>query len=107
MASLGSAAGKVALDAMTDQSFAFARDHRSCAEPQTVRLGAGFAAIVAAQFPGQEETAGRVVMCTAQMLGGLQDQLGETGCTLAGELADLLALAAEQVVREAAERRTP
>jgi hypothetical protein len=101
MAHLNAAAGKAALDAMTDQSLAFARDHRSCAEPGALRLGAEFAAIVAAQFPGQQEIAGRVVMCTAQMLGGLQDQIGKTGCTLAGELADLLALAAEQVIREA------
>ena len=103
MAHLTAGAGKSALDAMTDQSLAFARDNRPNALPHLLRLGAEFAAMVTEQFPADRETAGRAVMCTAQMLGGLHEQLGEAGCSMAGELADLLALAAEQVVREAGE----
>lgn len=93
---------KAALDAMTDQSLAFARDHRADAEPEMLRLSGEAAALLVAQFPGQLGIAGRVVMCVAQQVTGVHALLedGEGKDTL-GQLADVLALAAEQVVREA------
>ena len=95
-------AEKAALDAMTDQSLAFARDHRPEADAESLRMGAESAAMIAAQFPGQGAIAGRVVMCVAQQVTGVRAQFDDGECKdLLGQLADVLALAAEQLVREA------
>lgn len=91
---------KVALDAMTDQSLAFARDHRVQAEPGIVHLAEEAAAVIAGQFPGQLSLAGRAVMCVAQMITGLQSQFTGPEMQLLSQVADVFALAAEQVIRE-------
>ena len=70
--------GKVALDAMTDQSLAQTRGSRADAHPSLLHLSSEAAAILAEQFPADLETA--------------------------ANLTDILALAAEQVVREAGGR---
>ncbi len=95
------AGSKAALDAMTDQSLAYARDHRAAAEPGIVRLAEEAAAIFTAQFPGQHGITSRVVMCAAQQLTGLRAQFSGAEKDLLGELADVYALAAEQLAREA------
>lgn len=103
---LEAASGKPALDAMTDQSLAFARENRADADPDALRLSAEVAAQIAEQFPGQGHVTGRVLMCVAQMHHGLHDQGGpetEAEAAMLGQLADVFALAAEQVVREAGE----
>lgn len=94
--------GKPALDAITDQSFAAIRDHRGCAPEDVLRLSEEAAAVLAEQFPGQHETAGRVAMSIVQMLEGWAAQLGGEDAEVIAPLTDVLALAAEQVVREAA-----
>jgi hypothetical protein len=95
--------GKPALDAMTDQSFAEIRDHRACAPAASLRLSEEAAALLAEQFPGQLETAGRVAMSIVQMLEGWARQIGEEAEVI-GPFTDVLALAAEQVAREASTR---
>jgi hypothetical protein len=90
--------GKPALDAMTDQSFAAARDQRACAPPVVLQRSGEAVAILAEMFPGQEETAARVTMCIAQMLEG-----SGLAAFVIGPYIDVLALAAEQLAREAGE----
>jgi hypothetical protein len=104
MSPVKSPIGKAALDAMTDQSFAEAREHRACVPAISLRLAAEAAAILAEQFPGQQETAGRVSMCIVQMLEGWAGQLGGEEADAFGSFTDILALAAEQVVRESGAR---
>lgn len=96
--------GKPALDAMTDQSFARIREERAVAPPELASLGAQAAALIAEQFPASRETAGRAVMAVVHIIAGFADQFDEeTGDALDG-VTDILALAAEQVVREAGAR---
>lgn len=104
MSPVKSPIGKAALDAMTDQSFAEVREHRAGAPAISLRLAAEAAAVLAEQFPGQRETAGRVSMCIVQMLEGWARQLGGEEAEAFGPFTDILALAAEQVVREAGAR---
>ena len=96
--------GKVALDAMTDQSLAQTRGSRADAHPSLLHLSSEAAAILAEQFPADLETAGRVVMSVVQMLTGLEKQVSSSDAELIANLTDILALAAEQVVREAGGR---
>ena len=91
---------KVTLDAMLDQSFARIREERSIAPPELVDLGTQGAAILAEQFPGQQDTAGRVVMAVVQILAGLAHQMDEEAADVIDAATDILALAAEQIVRE-------
>ena len=93
--------GKTALDAMTDASFASARDERASTPRHLLFLSGEAAAILAEQFPGQEQTAARAVMCVVQMLAGAADQVSEDEAQILASWMTLLALAAEQVTREA------
>jgi hypothetical protein len=103
MSPVESSIAKVTLDAMLDQSFARVKDERAIATPDLIDLGAQVAALLAEQFPGDEVTAGRAVMSVVQIVAGFADQFDEeTGDALDG-ITDILALAAEQVVREAGE----
>jgi hypothetical protein len=99
---MNSPIAKVTLDAILDQSLAQVRDQRAEAGPHTLKLAAETASIIAEQFPGdQQALAGRVTMCVAQLLDAAAQQLdGDAHEALCG-LSDIIALAAEQVVREA------
>ena len=100
---------KPALDAMTDQSLAAVRAKRDKSPDELVRLAGQVAGILAEQFPDGLVTAGRAVMSAVQMAATVGALVG----ALAGEaepdeavldlVMDVLALAAEQVVREATE----
>jgi hypothetical protein len=94
-------AWRVALDAMLDQSFARIREERPLAPPELLDLGAQAAAVITEQFPGEEVTAGRVVMAVVQIVAGFGDQFDEQVTEALDAVTDILALAAEQVVREA------
>jgi hypothetical protein len=96
--------GKAALGAMLDQSFARIRDERADATPDLLELGSQAAALIAEQFPGDRETAGRVVMSVVLILGGFSDSFDEPFADVIDGITDVLALAAEQVVREAGAR---
>jgi hypothetical protein len=102
--SVKSPIGKPALDAMLDQSFARVRDERAVATPDLLKLSSEAAAMIAEQFPGDRETAGRVVMSVVQLLAGFSDQFSEETADVLDSLTDIFALAAEQVVREAGAR---
>jgi hypothetical protein len=94
---------KVALDWGTDQSLAHVRDQRAEAGPHALKLAGEVAAIIAEQFPGgQQALAGRVAMCVAQVLDTAASQLGGGAHEAVHSMSDIIALAAEQVVREAA-----
>lgn len=91
---------KPALDAMTDQAFAATAKHRPVHDPLTLERASRAATLLAEQFSGHEAVAGRAVMCAAQMLTELvPDYEGTPGGDMVPTL--ILALAAEQLVREA------
>jgi hypothetical protein len=95
---------KPALDAITDQSLAEIREGRGEYDPEALRLAGDMAAVLAEQFPHDRVTAGRAVICATQMAATLGDQLRARGAepgAIVSTLTDILALAAEQVVREA------
>jgi hypothetical protein len=95
---------KPALDAIADQSLAAIRDGRDEYDPEAVRVAGDIAAVLAEQFPGDRVTAGRAIICAVQMAAALGDQLREQGAesgSVVDALTDILALAAEQIVREA------
>jgi len=96
---LAPGAGKAALDALTDQSFAAIREQRREADPDLVRLAADFAGMIAEQFAGSEALAARVLMASVQLMAALAERLDnpdEVHVT-----ADIMALAAEQLSRAA------
>ncbi|HEX3957752.1 MAG TPA: hypothetical protein VHZ03_14135 [Trebonia sp.] len=92
---------KPALDALTDQAFAATADTRR-GQPAFAIADAGhIAAKLAEQFQGDEDIAARAVMAVVLLLGGgllarYDDFPGGLGHVPTG-----LALAAEQVAREA------
>ena len=90
------------------QSFTRAREQRHDAPPDLLDLGGQAAALIAAQFPWEQETAGRAVMAAAQLIAGFArgfaDDLGEEVADYLDEVTCWLSLAAEQVVREAGAR---
>jgi hypothetical protein len=101
---------KVALDAMTDQSIAEIRGERrkiaeDGADKVTVALldvSARVAAVLAEQFPASRETAARAVICAVQCAAKVGDTLRELdlGVDPLDAVTDVLAYAAEQVIRE-------
>jgi hypothetical protein len=101
MSPVKSPLAKVTLDAMLDQSFACVKDERAIATPDLIDLGTQVAALIAEQFPGEGKTAGRVVMSVVQIVAGFADQFDEETKDALDGITDILALAAEQVVREA------
>ena len=95
---------KPALDAIADQSLAAIREHRGEYDPDALRVAGEIAAVLAEQFPDDRVTAGRAIICAVQIAASLGDQLRSDGAEpgeIADTLTDILALAAEQVVREA------
>jgi hypothetical protein len=95
---------KPALDAIADQSLAAIREHRGEYDPESLRVAGDIAAVLAEQFPDDRVTAGRAIICAVQIAASLGDQLKGDGTdpgTVVDLLTDVLALAAEQVVREA------
>jgi hypothetical protein len=97
----------LAVTAAMDQLFAAARDSRkNITDPDAARLAKVaefFAADVAAQFPASgRETAAQAVMLTAQFLGAAYASNPHIPLEA---LMCILALAAEQVSREAGEPR--
>ena len=91
--------GKVALEAGTDQALAIARDRKGSPGSAYLLPAAGhLAGTIAEQFAGDEALAGRVLMAASQFLA----TAGEMGVGLV-DLTVIVAFAAEQVVREAAE----
>ncbi len=94
--------GRLALEAATDQALAVARDNR-----HAPGLG-DFAPVVdwlvrviREQFPGDQVLAGRVLMAAAQFTSAAAMDAPHLDTAIVGAA---LAFAAEQVVREAAER---
>lgn len=91
---------KVALDAETDQAFAFIRDHRLSHGSLATILGEGVAEQIREQFgPGN----GRVVMAVAQAIGCVDKIMREEYLMpmSPGQLVVIAAIAAEQLEREA------
>jgi len=90
------------------QSFARTREQRHDAPADLIDLGAQAAALIAAQFPYERDTAGRAVMAAAQIIAGFArgfaPQLDEETADILDEVTCFLSLAAEQVVREAGAR---
>jgi butyrate kinase len=92
---------KPALDAITDQALAVLRDGRGdVADDLLDEVAADLAAILAVQFPHDREIAGRVVMGVTLFLTGMVQKTA--GRPDPERMCQLLALTAEQVVREAA-----
>lgn len=92
--------GKPALEALTDQAMAAAASFRPGIDAATLADAEELAVRLAGEFGGSEVTAGRAVLAVSQSLGALL-------ATYEGFPGGLrlvpvvLALAAEQVVREA------
>jgi hypothetical protein len=91
---------KVALDAHTDQAFAAVSDSAMLSDPMvraTLPVAADLAGLLAAQFPGQEETAARVAMAAASALTTLLQEFRDRGVsegTIAALLVNTLGFAA-------------
>lgn len=97
--------GKAALDAMTDQSLAHARARRGAVDAELLEVAGKGTALLAEQFPGaQRETAGRAAMCLAHVVRAIGEDLRPDQRETTIVIADLLALVAEQTVREAVTR---
>jgi hypothetical protein len=96
---------KFDLDAMTDEAFRAAAGWRASGRPESEAarpLAAELAALIAEQFGRDRETAARAVMVVSQMLGTLLDRAEDGGAVEPSAVVTAaLALAAEQVVREA------
>jgi hypothetical protein len=102
---------KVALDAMTDQSIAEIRgERRKIAEDGAGRITAALlgvsarvAGVLAEQFPADRETAARAVISAVQCAAEIGDAIRELDLDVdpLDAVMDVLAYAAEQVVREA------
>jgi uncharacterized protein YqgC (DUF456 family) len=92
-----------ALQALTDQAFAAAADGRRHQHAVTIADAERFAAKLAVEFRGEEAAASRAVMAAAMVLGTLLARYEQFPGGL--ELVPVvLALAAEQVAREAGAR---
>lgn len=94
---------KIALDANTDRSLAVAADERNSVNPSVrrlVELGDAYALMLADQFPGDEELAGRVLASAASMLA----RAAEDGLPSTESVPVTLSFAAESLYRKAAGR---
>ena len=91
---------KPALEALTDQAFAATAEGRKDQDRATAADAGDLAALLAEQFRGDETTAGRAVMTVAMQLGPLLAEYEQFPGGI-GLVPVVLALAAEQVVREA------
>lgn len=92
---------KPALEALTDQAFAATADARKVQPPFAIADASLIAAKIAEQFRGDEAVAARAVMavsmlCAGGLLARYEDFPGGLGL-----VPSVLALAAEQVTREA------
>jgi hypothetical protein len=90
---------KIALDAATDQALAVAADERNSVNPMVLLLverGDACADMLADQFPGDEELAGRVLASAASMLA----RAAEDGLPNTESVPVTLSFAAESLYRK-------
>jgi hypothetical protein len=92
-------AGRLALEASTDQAFAVARESRDAPGAAEFAESAGWlAGMIAEQFPGARVLAGRVLMAAAQFVATAAADAPDLDTAA---VATTMVFAAEQVVREA------
>ncbi len=98
------ATGRLALEAATDQALAVARDNRHAPGSEDFAPVVDWLVqVIREQFPGDQALAGRILMAAAQFTSAAAVDAPHLDTAIVGAA---MAFAAEQVVREAAERRT-